>query len=52
MARLYDKYTNEILPTLGEKFGRTNKHSLPKLTKVVMKDIYPLCGGEEESEEE
>ncbi len=36
MARLYDKYTNEILPTLGEKFGRTNKHSLPKLTKVVI----------------
>jgi len=34
--RLYEKYVKEILPGLGKKFGRENKHSLPKLTKVVV----------------
>jgi len=36
MARLLEKYNAEILPSLGTKFGRTNKHSLPKVTKVVI----------------
>jgi len=36
MARLQEKYAKEILPTLGEKFGRKNVHSLPKLTKIVI----------------
>lgn len=34
MARLLDKYTNDIAPALGKKFGRENRLSLPKLTKV------------------
>jgi large subunit ribosomal protein L5 len=35
-ARLQDKYTKEFLPTLAEKVGRTNRLSLPKLTKIVL----------------
>ena len=34
MARLQDRYHKEILPALAQKFGRTNKLSLPKLTKI------------------
>jgi large subunit ribosomal protein L5 len=36
MARLQDRYTKEILPALGKKFGRTNALSLPKLQKIVV----------------
>lgn len=36
MARLWDRYQNEILPALGKKFGRTNRLSLPKLQKIVV----------------
>ena len=36
MARLLDKYTKEIGPALAEKLGRTNKLSLPKLTKICL----------------
>ena len=35
-ARLQERYVQEILPELGKKFGRTNRLSLPKLTKVVV----------------
>jgi large subunit ribosomal protein L5 len=35
-ARLQERYAKEILPELGKKFGRENRHSLPKLTKVVV----------------
>ena len=35
-ARLQDRYTNEIIPRLAEKLGRTNKLSLPKLQKIVV----------------
>jgi large subunit ribosomal protein L5 len=35
-ARLQDRYYKDILPTLGQKFGRTNAHSLPRLTKIVI----------------
>jgi large subunit ribosomal protein L5 len=35
-ARLYAKYTAEIVPALSQKTGRTNRHSLPKLTKIVV----------------
>jgi large subunit ribosomal protein L5 len=35
-ARLQQKFAAEILPALQEKFGRTNVHSLPKLTKIVV----------------
>ncbi len=36
MARLLEKYTKEIEPVLIEKLGRSNKHSLPKLTKICL----------------
>ena len=36
MARLLDKFNKEIVPALGDKFGRTNRHSLPKLQKIVI----------------
>lgn len=36
MARLQDKFKNEIAKQLGEKLGRTNPHSLPKLQKIVL----------------
>jgi large subunit ribosomal protein L5 len=34
--RLLEKYEKEILPKLAQQFGRTNRHSLPKLTKIVV----------------
>src|SRR3984957_1221103 len=34
MARLYDKYVKEIVPTLQKKLGRQNVLSLPKLQKI------------------
>jgi large subunit ribosomal protein L5 len=34
--RLLEKYQKEILPALAEKLGRGNRHSLPKLTKIVV----------------
>jgi large subunit ribosomal protein L5 len=36
VPRLLEKYQKEILPKLAEQFGRTNRHSLPKLTKIVV----------------
>ena len=36
MARLLEKYTKEIEPALAEKFGRKNKLSLPKITKICL----------------
>jgi large subunit ribosomal protein L5 len=34
--RLQEKYTQQVLPSLAEKFGRSNKLSLPKLDKIVV----------------
>ena len=34
--RLKEKYDNEILPALSESLGRTNRHSLPRLQKIVV----------------
>ena len=34
--RLLEKYSKEILPALGKKFGRENLLSLPKLSKIVL----------------
>src|SRR4051812_9673346 len=34
--RLQEKNHNEVLPKLAEQFGRSNKHSLPRLEKVVI----------------
>jgi large subunit ribosomal protein L5 len=36
MARLMDRYKNEIIPQLKSKFGRDNVLSLPKLQKIVL----------------
>lgn len=36
MARLSDKYRNEIQPRLAKSLGRTNAHSVPRLTKIVV----------------
>jgi large subunit ribosomal protein L5 len=35
-ARLQERYTKEILPALAKKFGRDNRLSLPRLTKIVI----------------
>jgi large subunit ribosomal protein L5 len=35
-ARLKEKFDTEIRPSLGEKFGRKNINSLPKLEKIVL----------------
>ena len=34
--RLQERYEKEILPSLAEKLGRKNRHSLPKLEKIVV----------------
>ena len=36
MARLKDKYLNEVVPALQEQFKYTNVMSIPKLDKVVI----------------
>src|SRR5262249_36376112 len=36
MARLLDRYQKEILPALGQKLGRKNLLSLPRLQKIVV----------------
>jgi len=36
MARLKEFYEKTIVPKLIEKFGRKNRHSLPKLQKIVL----------------
>ena len=35
-ARLKEKFDKEIRPSLGEKFGRKNVNSLPRLEKIVL----------------
>jgi len=34
--RLQEKYSQQVLPTLADKFGRKNKLSLPRLEKIVV----------------
>src|SRR5437879_3131229 len=36
MARLLDKYIKEVQPRLSKELGRKNRHSLPRLTKIVV----------------
>ena len=36
MARLKDKYTEEIVPALKEKFQYNNIMEVPKLVKIVV----------------
>jgi large subunit ribosomal protein L5 len=35
-TRLQERYNKEIVPTLAKKFGRANRLSLPKLSKIVL----------------
>lgn len=35
-ARLQERYSKEIIGRLAEKLGRTNRHSLPRLQKIVV----------------
>jgi len=35
-ARLYEKYVNEVVPSLKEKRGYKNVHQVPKLEKIVV----------------
>src|SRR3954466_12594076 len=34
--RLLERYNKEIVQALGKKFGRENRLSLPKLSKIVL----------------
>lgn len=36
MSRLLEKYKSNIVPVLRDKLGRTNIHSIPRITKVVV----------------
>ena len=36
MARLLEKYRNELVPVLREEFGHTNLLSVPRLQKIVI----------------
>ena len=36
MARLFDRYQKEIVPSLSKKLGRANVLSLPRLQKIVV----------------
>ena len=36
MARLQERYQKEIVGRLAEKLGRKNRHSLPRLQKIVV----------------
>lgn len=36
MTRLYDRYTNEVIPALKKDFGYTNPMEIPRLEKVVL----------------
>jgi large subunit ribosomal protein L5 len=36
MARLMDRYNQQIIPRLSEKLGRKNRLSLPRLQKIVV----------------
>ncbi|MCS7090530.1 MAG: 50S ribosomal protein L5 [Verrucomicrobiota bacterium] len=34
--RLYQKYLDEVVPVLREKYGYTNPHQVPRLVKIVV----------------
>ncbi|RIK68808.1 MAG: 50S ribosomal protein L5 [Planctomycetota bacterium] len=36
MARLFEKYNNDVLPALQKELGRANRLSIPKLEKIVV----------------
>jgi large subunit ribosomal protein L5 len=35
-TRLLERYNNDVLATLVKEFGRSNRHSLPRLEKIVI----------------
>jgi large subunit ribosomal protein L5 len=35
-ARLYDKYVNEVVPALKQKFQYANVHQIPRMQKIVV----------------
>ena len=36
MTRLYDRYTNEVVPALKKEFGYNNPMEVPRLEKIVL----------------
>jgi large subunit ribosomal protein L5 len=36
IPRLLERYQKQILPELGRQLGRTNRHALPRLEKIVV----------------
>ena len=34
--RLWERYRDQVLPELANSLGRTNRHSLPRLEKIVI----------------
>ncbi|MCX7425288.1 MAG: 50S ribosomal protein L5 [Planctomycetia bacterium] len=50
--RLQKRYASEILPALGESFGRTNRLSLPRLEKIVVNMGVGAAIGEKKCLEE
>ncbi len=36
MARLYDRYRNDVMPALKQDLGRENVHSIPRIEKVIV----------------
>ncbi len=50
--RLMERYKTEILPALGERLGRTNRLSLPRLEKIVVNMGVGSAVGEKKHLEE
>ena len=50
--RLLERYQKEILPALGERLGRTNRLSLPRLEKIVINMGVGAAVGEKKYLEE
>lgn len=50
--RLLERYKKEILPALGERLGRTNRLSLPRLVKIVVNMGVGAAVGEKKYLEE
>ncbi len=42
MSNLKDKYVNEVVPALREKFSLTNPMTVPKITKVVLNMAFGI----------
>ena len=52
VPRLLERYKQEILPALGERLGRTNRLSLPRLEKIVINMGVGAAVGEKKYLEE